>query len=382
MVMDIKKGHPSKKTIDKNQRKEREGTEAVFKEFIRFGLIGLTILVFSFGALIYGIYFAGWQNSLVDTVASKLPLPIASVQGKKMVYLDDYIFNSKAIKRFLESKEAVVGDQKFDFGSEEGLKRLLMVKKSILSELIENQIIKILAEEKGINFSISQAETVGEQILNREGKKDENMVSMRMLYGWRREDFIERVVLPLLYREKLEEVVKENGYLDLETKSKVEDIKKQLASGAEFAHLAEKFSDSPSKSSGGLLPAFALNEAPFPELKTVFGWSIGKIGEPFETEDGWHFVRLDNKKEENGIQKIEIRHIFLKKKPFSDWLEEQKKEFSVKIFLPEYYWHQKMGRLYFKDDRLNEFEVKFNRAYYEEKAEELNLIMRLEENNK
>ncbi len=374
--MAVKKGQ-----LKKDQLKKEESGE-IWREFLRLGLIALTVIVFCFGALVYGVYFAGWQNSLVDAVASGLPLPIASIEGNKMIYLNDYSLNSKAIKRFLESKDAASGDQKFDFGSEDGLKKLSIIKKNILSELIENKIIRILAEEKGINFSLDQAKEIGDQILNREGKKEENVSSMRMLYGWQRDDFAQRVVLPLLYREKLEEVIKEKGYLDLDTKAKVEDIKKQLAAGEDFARLAEKFSDSPSKSSGGLLPAFSVEESPFPELKTVFSWPVGKIGDPFETDEGWHFVKLEKKNEENGVAKIEIRHILLMKKPFAEWLEDQKKEFSVKIFLPEYYWHQKMGRVYFKDDSLNEFEVKFNRAYYEEKAEELNLMMRVEENNK
>ncbi len=377
MAIDIKT-NVTKKPV-KIKKEAVEEKDIFFRQILRIGLIILTIILSIAGAMIYGVYFGSWQNSLVETVSSVVPFPIASINGKKMVYLDEYNHNNKAIRRFLENKEAASGDKSFDFASDDGLKRLAVVKKSVMGELIENKIIQILAEEKGIRFTPDQAKTVALQIINRDNKKEENMVSMNMLYGWQSDDFSEKVVLPLLYREKLEEVVKEGGFLDLETKDKLATIKSRLAEGVDFSKLAEDFSDSPSKRSGGLLPSFSLDEMPFPELKPIFDWSVGKIGDPFETDEGWHFVKLEKKSVENGSPRVEIRHILLAKKPFSTWLEEQKKEFKVKVFLPGYYWHQKMGRLYFNEDALNEFEVKFNQSYYEQKVKEVNILMNAEQ---
>ena len=78
-------------------------------------------------------------------------------------------------------------------------------------------------------------------------------------------------------------------------KAKAEDIrKKAVAPGADFAKLAEEYSDDPgSKTEGGDLGEFERGMM-VPEFeKAAFELKVGEISEPVKTEFGYHIIKVD-----------------------------------------------------------------------------------------
>lgn len=71
------------------------------------------------------------------------------------------------------------------------------------------------------------------------------------------------------------------------------ELKKQLDGGANFADLARKESDGPSKQNGGSLGKFARG-AMVPAFEQVaFSQPVGSISNPVETPFGYHIIRVD-----------------------------------------------------------------------------------------
>jgi peptidyl-prolyl cis-trans isomerase D len=60
----------------------------------------------------------------------------------------------------------------------------------------------------------------------------------------------------------------------------------------DFAKLAEKFSQGPSKSSGGYLGVFERKDMVTPFGDKVFSMKAGEVSQPVRTQFGWHIIKL------------------------------------------------------------------------------------------
>lgn len=357
------------------EEKNPEEQDKTMLHALRLAIIAVIIVVFGLILVAWGTYSEDWQNNILDTVYKTVPYPAATVDYTHWVILAEYNDNVKAMRRFLENKEAASSAGKFDFSTPEGLKRLAIIKKNILNQLIENRMVEILARGQGITVSNSEIADTTQKILSQEGQQDENLTQLNVLYGWDKEDFGERVVKNMLYREKLEDKITQTGELDKEAAAKVATIKKKLESGEDFAEVAKNYSDSSSKLYGGLLPAFSRQEAPPDLANAAFSLEVGKISQPIASENGWNFIKVERKFQENGVDKAEVRNILVGKATFNDWLASKKSNFKISVLLKPYYWHVQMGKLFFKDDNLNQIEDKLNREYLNEKAQEADFLI-------
>ncbi|MDD2460403.1 MAG: peptidylprolyl isomerase [Kiritimatiellia bacterium] len=78
-------------------------------------------------------------------------------------------------------------------------------------------------------------------------------------------------------------------------KAKIENIKKQLDGGADFAELAKANSDCPSGQKGGDLGEFTRGQMVKPFEEAAFTQEIGKIGGIVETQFGYHLIKVTAK---------------------------------------------------------------------------------------
>lgn len=99
-------------------------------------------------------------------------------------------------------------------------------------------------------------------------------------------------------------------------KEKIQDIYKEVVTpGADFAELAMSYSEDPGTADkGGDLGFFGKGQM-IPEFeKVAFEMAPGKISQPFQTQFGWHIVKVEEKKTEKGKPMVRARHILLRSK--------------------------------------------------------------------
>jgi len=75
-------------------------------------------------------------------------------------------------------------------------------------------------------------------------------------------------------------------------KAKAEMLRKQLLQGVDFADLAAKNSDCPSKSSGGDLGTFSRGQMVKPFEDAAFNQKVKVIGPVVETDFGYHIIQV------------------------------------------------------------------------------------------
>ncbi|MDP2647355.1 MAG: SurA N-terminal domain-containing protein [Desulfobacterales bacterium] len=78
-----------------------------------------------------------------------------------------------------------------------------------------------------------------------------------------------------------------------QTKSRILEILKMARAGQDFATLAKKYSEDPSKDNGGNLGAFEKDQMVAPFSDQAFSMKAGEISEPVKTQFGWHIIKVE-----------------------------------------------------------------------------------------
>jgi peptidyl-prolyl cis-trans isomerase C len=97
--------------------------------------------------------------------------------------------------------------------------------------------------------------------------------------------------------QKPEEEVRARHIL-VESKEKARDLFEKLAHGSDFAQLAKEHSKDPgSKDRGGELGFFTRGQMVPQFEEAAFKLKKGEVGEPFQSQFGWHIVRVDDRRQ-------------------------------------------------------------------------------------
>jgi len=84
----------------------------------------------------------------------------------------------------------------------------------------------------------------------------------------------------------------------VDSKDKAREVYEKLAHGSDFAQLAKEYSKDPgSKDQGGELGFFGRGQMVPQFEEAAFRLKKGEIGEPFESQFGWHIVRIDDRRQ-------------------------------------------------------------------------------------
>jgi peptidyl-prolyl cis-trans isomerase D len=102
------------------------------------------------------------------------------------------------------------------------------------------------------------------------------------------------------------------------------EIKKRLENGDDFNELALIYSMDPSaQQNKGELGYFAKGDMAKPFSDAAFSAKVGEIVGPVQTSFGWHLIKVEDKKVEDGKEKVKASHILIKVTPSRSTEEEQ-----------------------------------------------------------
>jgi hypothetical protein len=164
------------------------------------------------------------------------------------------------------------------------------------------------------------------------------------------------MVKPDLYRKDLERKMRETEVDFIEAKKRIEKIQEELRSGSDFSAMANKYSEAESAKNGGDLGWFTADQM-IPEITiSVFPMKKGDRSDIIESPFGFHIVQIDDRKVEDGVDKVKVRQILIKTKDFSGWLVEKEKKMHIRIPLKEYYWDRERATVEFVDESMRQFE--------------------------
>ena len=153
-----------------------------------------------------------------------------------------------------------------------------------------------------------------------------------------RDDFRRLVAVPAVARDEIrsalaaeigQEAPQVKGrHILVATEDLAREIAAELAGGADFAELARtRSSDEATAGTGGDLGWFVAEEVVEPFAEVAFSLQPGETSEPFETEFGWHIVRVDEVDPSRPLSDAQITRI--EQVRTDRWLEEQRQASDV-----------------------------------------------------
>jgi len=103
---------------------------------------------------------------------------------------------------------------------------------------------------------------------------------------------------------------------------RIEEIREEILAGTDFAEAAKNYSDDyMSAQKGGDLSFFGKGQMVREFEDAAFALNVGEISEPVRTEYGYHLIRIEEKKTEDGEEKVRARHILMKVEPGYETLD-------------------------------------------------------------
>jgi len=124
------------------------------------------------------------------------------------------------------------------------------------------------------------------------------------------------------------------------TFDKLEEIRSQILEGADFEEMAKLHSDDENVyKDNGKLGLFEANDLKIPEFKTeISKLKVGEISYPFETQYGYHIVKLNNRNEkrkitlDNDWEQISEMALNIKiDKEYKKWIIQLKQDIPIQM---------------------------------------------------
>ena len=128
----------------------------------------------------------------------------------------------------------------------------------------------------------------------------------KLLMGFGLQEEAKSAITDEALHQTYDEAVKSQGgqeevrarHILVDSKDKAREIFEKIAHGSHFAQLAKEHSKDPgSKDQGGELGFFKRGQMVPPFEEAAFRLKKGEVGEPFESQFGWHIVRVDDRRQ-------------------------------------------------------------------------------------
>lgn len=316
--------------------------------------IGLFILFLIIFMVIF--YFCNPLTKFNQTFFKIIPYPISLIEKNTVITTRELLSNTESLKKFYSSQDFSQAGMRIDFETKEGEGRLKIKEKEVLNKLIEDKLIQIIANSKGIYISKKEAE---EELISKAraaGSIENLALSLKKLYNWSLSDFRDKVVLPRLYLGRLIDYHEQNIRNQSLSESKIKKAYQELKKGVKFKEVAHEYSIGETSKNGGALGWFKEEYLAVNIAEKAYSMEVGEFSEIIQSSLGSHIIYLEETKEENGEKEVKLKQIFTREGSFLNWLNKEKSQLSVKILLRDYYWNKDSQQIKFSDQTLEKKE--------------------------
>lgn len=101
--------------------------------------------------------------------------------------------------------------------------------------------------------------------------------------------------------------------VEVEARAKALKVLQELKSGADFTEMAKKYSDDPSKTSGGDIGFFPRGRMIKPFEDAAFALKEGELSEPVRTQFGFHIIKVEKIEDERAKPLEEVKEDIVKR---------------------------------------------------------------------
>ena len=304
-----------------------------------------------------------------------------------IVVVDQDVITEKELQEKINSVIGNLKNQKIEIPSEN------ILRKQVIERLIANSIQIQLANQTGLKISDAQVDKTIERIAE---KNKLNLADFKKtlekdgtnFYKFREEIRNEITIAQLKEREVDSKIVITDGEIDnflnaqskeaqdefevahilirvpedaspekLEKlKNKAEEAVKQIQSDINFTQVSAAFSDTPNALEGGSLGWKKTSDLPTLFVDALKKTEVGKITSILRSPNGFHILKLINKKGSSGplvVEQTHVRHILIKLSEITSENEGRQKLIGIKERLENGTKFEDMAKQYSEDPSSN-----------------------------
>ena len=257
------------------------------------------------------------SSTFIYRVTQVIPFPVAKANGRYVSY-ESYLFELRHYTHYY------LNYAKQDFKIEQ----LNAFKKTALDKVVTDAYVKQLAEQHHITVTDKE---VNDQIdivrsQNRLGSSDKVLVDvLRDYWGWSLDDF-KRSLRSELLAQKVATT------LDIADHGRAEAALAELKNGADFAAIAQKYSDDPSKLNGGdygILIGQSDRDLPAQVTDALFKLKPGQFSDIIYTGYALEIVKNIDVQGD----KVHAAHIVIRLKDISTYVNDLKDQHKARLYL-------------------------------------------------
>lgn len=269
--------------------------------------VGMAVLVVC-GSTVYGVYKVS-ENPFIVRSAALLHLPVASVNGHRILYRD-YISDLNSLRTYYKTQQAGANYSAAEQSDQ------------VLSRLIANALVADAAKEMNVSLTDKELEAARKDILSRFGGDETKLAAdIEKNLGVSLSEFFDRILTPTLLEKKVAEnfatstdpqfasfssdQVKARHILfpvtdpskDAAVKAQAEKVLAEIKKGGDFATLAKKYGTDGTKDAGGDLGWFGKGDMVKEFETAAFALKAGELVKaPVKTSFGYHLIKVDEKR--------------------------------------------------------------------------------------
>ncbi len=321
---------PVQQPVDEEMTAHETAPETPTESFqpgkILMWIIAAVGLIAAIGLAVY--FFVGGNGAnWVQTVK-----PVAVVNGERISYAEfeeDY----QALQYYFANAEAngiPLGAVPPDDAT---------LQQSVLDQLINLTLVEQLAAQYDLSVSDIEIEQEWQQnILPEFASEEEAIQTIEQVYGMSVAELKERVIATNILQEKVAAAVAVDPELRDATRQRAQEAyAAAMAEGADFAAVAGVWSeDELTAADGGQLDWFGRGEfSQIPDFEeTAFTLEPGEISELFETQYGYHIIKVEEKQAAEGEtpEQVRVRHILINFPTLATQLQTARDTGDVQIY--------------------------------------------------
>lgn len=244
-------------------------------------------------------------------------------------------------KQVQQYEQALVA-QGLDLDSEEGQATLIQIRRQVLEGLIDQALIEQAAAAQGIFVSDETLESKVQETIAL-GQDQQQFEAWLAANNLTLDDFKESLRAQLLTAEMFEHVTAgvqgtaeqvHVRHIQVADEATARDILAQLNAGANFADLAQAYSqDEGSRPNGGDLGWFPRGlQLISPEIEAAaFELQPGQVSDVIQTQFGFHVLKVENRETARPLTPEMLTAV--KSNVFNSWLAQQKAAAQIERFL-------------------------------------------------
>lgn len=201
-------------------------------------------------------------------------------------------------KNFIMQVESMMGQQLLNYKLQRLIMETVQVSPADVREYYAGQ-----HEKAEVEYLFVPSRTVGDE------EVEISDADLAAYYREQQGEFkhVEQVRLEYVYFPKVA-----SAEDSLQVGEEIKRLRQEIEAGADFAELAEVASDDAGTASkGGDLGTFGRGRMVKPFEEAAFALVAGEISQPLQTRFGWHLIKVEERLEEDGEEKVRARHILL-----------------------------------------------------------------------